>query len=59
VATENPDKNKDIPEIDATEEEWAVFPGGPHEARTWMRFVPTSTFDDPWVVARNESGPRY
>jgi acyl-CoA thioesterase-2 len=34
-----------------TEEEWAVFPGGPHEARTWMRFVPTPAFDDPWVDA--------
>jgi acyl-CoA thioesterase-2 len=34
-----------------TEEECAVFPGGRHEARTWMRFVPTSVFDDPWVDA--------
>jgi acyl-CoA thioesterase-2 len=34
-----------------TEEEWAVFPGGSHEARTWMRFVPKSTFDDLWVDA--------
>jgi acyl-CoA thioesterase len=33
------------------EEEWAVFPGGPHEARTWMRFVPAPAFDDPWVDA--------
>jgi acyl-CoA thioesterase-2 len=25
--------------------------GGPHVAQAWMRFVPTSTFDDPWIDA--------
>jgi acyl-CoA thioesterase II len=34
-----------------SEEEWAGFSGGPHQARTWMRFVPTPAFDDPWVDA--------
>lgn len=32
-------------------QEWETFPGGPHTARNWMRFVPTSTFDDPWIDA--------
>ena len=34
-----------------TQEEWEQFPGGPHVAQAWMRFVPTSTFDDPWIDA--------
>lgn len=34
-----------------TQEESADFPGGRHEARTWMQFVPTPVFDDPWVDA--------
>lgn len=34
-----------------TEEEYEAFPGGPHVAQAWMRFVPTSTFDDPWIDA--------
>ena len=27
------------------------FAGGPHVAQAWMRFVPTATFDDPWIDA--------
>ena len=34
-----------------TQEELANFQGGPHEARTWLRFVPTPTYADPWVDA--------
>ena len=32
-------------------EDFESWPGGPHRARTWMRFVPTPRFDDPWVEA--------
>lgn len=34
-----------------TFEEWETFDGGPHVAQAWMRFVPRSTFDDPWIDA--------
>jgi acyl-CoA thioesterase II len=39
------------PVVWRTQEEMAGFRGGPHEARTWMRYVPTPAFDDPWVDA--------
>jgi len=34
-----------------SQEEIAAFPGGQHEACTWMRFVPTPVFGDRWIDA--------
>lgn len=31
--------------------ELETFPGGPHRAQAWMRYVPTPTFEDPWLDA--------
>ena len=37
----------DVPSTD----DLSVASGGPHQARTWMRFLPTATFEDPWIDA--------